>query len=294
MGGRDYIDGGYILLSRKLIESEIWAKPPLYLKVWIYILLKARHKATNKWERGELMISIPELQEACSYYAGYRKETPSKKQIFDILEWLRNPHEDPVTGTVDSPMMVTQKTTRGMVCKVLNYNVYQDPKNYERNYEGNSGGNDGGNNEVTAREHYTQECSKNGKNDKNDDDVEIFIKNFEKSTGKEACISEHHHQKIKDIIKAYGKDSAYKFIENINKSEYLKKNASIYWLLEEGKFERVISDSYKDFEEVERKKDKSHHLKGSRTSEYTEEELDRMASNKLNEFRERREDIREA
>jgi len=37
------IPGGYILLSRKLIESEIFKKPPLYIKVWNYLLLKAQH-----------------------------------------------------------------------------------------------------------------------------------------------------------------------------------------------------------------------------------------------------------
>jgi hypothetical protein len=30
-----YIPGGYILLSRNLIESEIWNKPPLYLIISI-------------------------------------------------------------------------------------------------------------------------------------------------------------------------------------------------------------------------------------------------------------------
>jgi len=47
MPEKTYIPGGYILLSRRLIESEIWDKPPMYLKVWIYILTKARHKANQ-------------------------------------------------------------------------------------------------------------------------------------------------------------------------------------------------------------------------------------------------------
>ena len=35
---------GYIKLSRRLLSSDIWFKPPLYLKVWIYLLCQASHQ----------------------------------------------------------------------------------------------------------------------------------------------------------------------------------------------------------------------------------------------------------
>lgn len=134
---KTYIPGGYILLSRRLIESEIWDKPPMYLKVWIYILTKARHKANQKFSRGELLISIPEIQEACSHKVGFRKVKPTKDQIYNIIEWLRSVnesnYEDDYENDANTTMIATTKTTRGMVVKVLNYNVYQDPKNYEDN-----------------------------------------------------------------------------------------------------------------------------------------------------------------
>lgn len=137
MPEKTYIPGGYILLSRRLIESEIWDKPPMYLKVWIYILTKARHKANQKFSRGELLISIPEIQEACSHKVGFRKVKPTKDQIYNIIEWLRSVnesnYEDDYENDTNTTMIATTKTTRGMVVKVLNYNVYQDPKNYEDN-----------------------------------------------------------------------------------------------------------------------------------------------------------------
>lgn len=131
------ISGGYILISRKLIESEIWEKPPLYLKVWMYLLVRAQYKPYKDLERGELVVSIPELIEACSYKVGYRTEKPTKSQIFNILEWLRNSDEGTHEGYSDETMIETTKTTRGMVVKVLNYNVYQDSSNYEHNDEKN-------------------------------------------------------------------------------------------------------------------------------------------------------------
>ena len=35
---------GYILLSRSIINSEIWKKPPEYLKIFLFILVKVNHK----------------------------------------------------------------------------------------------------------------------------------------------------------------------------------------------------------------------------------------------------------
>lgn len=160
------IEGGYILIWRKLIESEIWEKPPIYLKVWLYILAKAQHKQYKNLDRGELLISIPELIEVCSYKVGYRTERPSKTQIYNILEWLRNSDEGANEGQSSETMITTTKTTRGMVVKVHNYNVYQDPKSYERN--------DGRNDEATANgtmpERQADTINKNDKNEKNKED----------------------------------------------------------------------------------------------------------------------------
>jgi hypothetical protein len=41
------ITGGYILLARKLLESEIMDKPPHFLKLWI--LKKDQRRKTASW-----------------------------------------------------------------------------------------------------------------------------------------------------------------------------------------------------------------------------------------------------
>lgn len=179
MSEKTYIPGGYILLSRRLIESEIWDKPPMYLKVWIYILTKARHKANNNFDRGELLISIPEIQEACSHKVGYRTVKPTKGQIYNIIQWLRSAnegicednYENNYEDDTNTTMIATTKTTRGMVVKVRNYNVYQDPNNYEDNDEHNS---EDVTNETTntttktlRRQRQLNTIHKNVKNEKN-------------------------------------------------------------------------------------------------------------------------------
>jgi len=144
------VPGGYILLSRKLIESEIMSKPPLYLKVWVWLLLKAQHSLYKGLERGSCKTSMPQIIEAMSYKVGYRTEKPTKREIQKIIEWLRNPHEGSTTGN----MMVTTKVTQGFVYKVLNYNVYQDPNNYE-----------GYNEKVTKEQRSANNGSNNNKNE---------------------------------------------------------------------------------------------------------------------------------
>lgn len=62
---------GYIKLSRLLLSSDIWFKPPIYLKVWIYLLHHAAFKPYNGLARGQLVTSIPKIQEALSYRAGF-------------------------------------------------------------------------------------------------------------------------------------------------------------------------------------------------------------------------------
>jgi hypothetical protein len=127
------IVGGYLLLSRKIIESEIFKKPPLYLKVWIYLLQKAQHSSYKQLKRGQLRSSIPEIMEACSWYVGYRKVTPTKDQIYQIIEWLRKPREGSDGKAMETTMITTTKATQGMLINIDSYSFYQDPKNYESN-----------------------------------------------------------------------------------------------------------------------------------------------------------------
>ena len=155
---------GYILESRTILDSAIWDKPPLYFKVWHYLLLKAQHADYKGLKRGQLITSIPEIQEACSYHVGYRKITPSKKEIYGIVKFLRNPYGGNDEGNNEKNMIVTTKVTHGLLVTICNYNVYQDPKYYEGNDEKSA--------KVTTkssrRERQGNNINKNDKNDKND------------------------------------------------------------------------------------------------------------------------------
>ncbi len=133
---------GYIKLSRRLLSSDIWFKPPLYLKVWIYLLHQAAFKSYNGLARGQLVTSIPQIQEALSYKAGFITKKPSYKEIWQVLEYMRA--KPPINSMQEygmgkwqenrqgkwqgetKPMILTKRVKDGMLVTVVKYDQYQD------------------------------------------------------------------------------------------------------------------------------------------------------------------------
>jgi hypothetical protein len=123
------IKGGYILLSRKLDSSEVMKFPPATRELWLYILRKVNHCDYKNIKRGENLFQYKKIQDDLCWYAGYRKITYTKSEV---AKSIRRLHE--------AGMIATAKETRGVMIKVLQYDLYQDPKSYERNNESNSNG----------------------------------------------------------------------------------------------------------------------------------------------------------
>lgn len=110
------IKGGFILLSRTIIESEIWQKPPAYLKIWIYILCRVNWRKSSKNEIGEDLFN-------------FRQEKipgVTLDQVYNFLKWAKTLSYRDLTTQI-----TTQKTTRGIRLKVNKYAYYQDPNNYQ-------------------------------------------------------------------------------------------------------------------------------------------------------------------
>lgn len=126
------IQGGYILLARKLFDSWLMDKPPLWMKLWVWMLGKANWKNRGQLKRGQFVTTINEMQEAMSYQVGYRKITPTRDEIRTAYRaFCENPHED----HAKPPMITIAKTTRGMVITIRNYIKYQDFRSYEDHSE---------------------------------------------------------------------------------------------------------------------------------------------------------------
>jgi len=173
------IQGGYILLARTLTQSELWGKPPYYIKLWVWLLLKCNHRNVknngHSYNRGEALITLEETIENSKFKVGWRTEKISKDKAWRFYEDLR-----------EANMITTRNTTRGMFVKVLNYNQFQDPANYESN------------NEKSTNPIRTQRTSniinKNDKNEKNDNKNDIYINSLTR-------IAEHFNTTFSKNIK---------------------------------------------------------------------------------------------
>lgn len=109
------IKGGYILLAKNIIESEIWQKPAAYLKIWIYILSKVNWKASKKNSIGGEYFNFRQL----------KIPGVTQYQLYEFLRWAKT-----VNPTDSTTQITTEKTTRGTYLKVTKYAYYQDVKNY--------------------------------------------------------------------------------------------------------------------------------------------------------------------
>ncbi len=220
------IPDGYILLSRKLIESDIMSKPPLYLKVWVYLLSKAQHQDYKGLRRGQLRTSIPEIQEAMSYMVGYRKEVPTYKQIRGVLDWLRFPYEGIAKGNTKGSMIDTMKGTHGMIVTIVNYDVYQDPRSYERHNERHSEGI--AKDERRARQgHNTNKNVKNDKNVKKYSDQVFNLLNYWNEKG--IVAHKETDNMLKEIQKGLKKNSFDEIKKAIDRYVTLYRDSNYYY-----------------------------------------------------------------
>jgi hypothetical protein len=120
--------GGYILVARKMFDSELMNKPPHFLKLWIWILSKAFWKDGETLKRGQLLTSIDEMQDVGRYQVGGRME--GKLTVAEVRSAYGYFQK---TGAI-----LVSKSTRGMVISVCNFDTYQTPSNYEQHSTPNS------------------------------------------------------------------------------------------------------------------------------------------------------------
>lgn len=115
------IKGGYLIKPRKIFDSEmLMDAPPLYWKMWDWMVGKANFRESEGVKRGQLFTSVEEMREAMSWKVGFRRERPTPGQIRSAYSAFK------AEGMVE-----IQKTTRGLIITILKYDLYQNFENYE-------------------------------------------------------------------------------------------------------------------------------------------------------------------
>lgn len=98
-------------ISRSIFDSDIWNKPPEYFKIWIYVLWIVNYADTKQFKRWENFFTFDEIARNC------KTNYNVVNKCIVYLRWARQ--------------IETQKTTRGVIIKVINYTKYQDLNNYQ-------------------------------------------------------------------------------------------------------------------------------------------------------------------
>lgn len=118
------ISGGYYIKARCVQQSEIASAPPHVREIWDWFIMKANHQDYKNIKRGQLLTSYSDIINGLRWYVGYRKCGYTRGQCETATKYLTK-HK----------MITTTKTTRGMIVTILNYNKFQDHKNYDNHAE---------------------------------------------------------------------------------------------------------------------------------------------------------------
>ncbi len=123
------IAGGYVLLSRLIQECSLWQLSPDHLRLAIYLLITARHKSKtislpsgDKIKRGELVTSLSNVADDCSYYNNRTVRIWSRRKVSEMLNDLKK------VGFLDH-----NSNRKGTHISICNYDAYQDPSKYKSN-----------------------------------------------------------------------------------------------------------------------------------------------------------------
>jgi hypothetical protein len=139
------IPGGNFKIARKIYDSRLWLKPPLFLRVWIFILGKANHSDNEKngivYKRGELITTYDQIIKGVSYIENKKRIFPTIKQIRVILAWLESEKMilvNPLQALLPTGADPTAHTRAylGIRIVVINYDTYQRDQNYKGRHRG--------------------------------------------------------------------------------------------------------------------------------------------------------------
>ncbi len=115
---KENLSNGAFVLSRSIFESDLWFKPPEYLKIWVYLIGKANHSGRKykgyHCERGQYFCDYNELTDQIKYKIGYRIKQLNENFMKHLMKFLR-----------DTQRITTTKKPRGILITIPNYDTYQ-------------------------------------------------------------------------------------------------------------------------------------------------------------------------
>lgn len=139
------IPNGFYIKPRYFNDLPIATAPPHVREIFDWLLGQANHKDTAVCKRGQCVRSYADIIEGLAWRVGWRKEKYEKSHVKTAMKCLKN-----------NEMIITRKTTRGMIITICEYDYYQNPKNYESHKEETRKG--------IGKEQHSPTINKNDKN----------------------------------------------------------------------------------------------------------------------------------
>ena len=181
--------GTYIQLFRKITRSAIYDMPPIYLKVWIWILTHI------DYETGETTTTIGNIATSVGWRERRRDKTPSRTTIGKVLRWLEleNSLKTEVVNRVNHRLIV------------VNWTIYQCAKDKSRTVDGHGGEQLQDTTERIAK-NLEQEKTKVHMSDKDHNgtaEVAEIATHYGKLINSKSRLTDSAKKKIKTRLKSY-------------------------------------------------------------------------------------------
>jgi len=135
------IPGGYTLWAKKVFQSPIYKKHPLYFKAFFWLVGNAAFTDGYAFKgrvlkRGQLITTYANFADALAYCFNRAVIKPSLKEIRIMLSWLESEGmitvEPLIDGTLTNKGRPSDLTRAyvGLLITVLNFDTYQDMNLY--------------------------------------------------------------------------------------------------------------------------------------------------------------------
>ena len=123
---------GFILLSRDLLENDLWRMNSDLVRLWIYLICKvsygkkeftySRGSTKITVRKGEFLRSMRRMGEDCAYVGNNKLVTWSTSRVASMLKTLED----------DGRIEILSNSTLGTLVRVVNYESYQSFAAYKK------------------------------------------------------------------------------------------------------------------------------------------------------------------
>lgn len=214
------IDNGFILLSRSLLESDVFASQKM-LKIWIWCLLKANFKdrvVPLKVGKGDRIIKVKRGSFIFGRFKAEDELFIDGSTIYKLIKKLESLN-----------MIKIESNNQYSIITICNYDIYQDSNNYQGTTKEQPS-----NNQVTTKEqpsNTTKNVNKDNKDKKDKNNKEEFQFNSfwdkfhfitnKPKTDKES--SSKYWNKLSLIEKEKAINNIYLYYQSLDDKKYCKK-----------------------------------------------------------------------